>query len=116
MVCYIYYFLFLKIIKEKKVSWLSSNINRELTEENKGKNKEYTFHNILFQNFSFIPNRFLFIFQEQKRTTLLDFLFESSYEGEKYSEQDIRDEINTFAIAVNVIYYLLLRKFSLLNI
>ncbi|XP_046828268.1 cytochrome P450 4C1-like [Vespa crabro] len=30
--------------------------------------------------------------------TLLDSLFESSYEGEKYSEQDIRDEINTIVI------------------
>nr|KAF7398306.1 hypothetical protein H0235_016314 [Vespula pensylvanica] len=36
---------------------------------------------------------------EQKPRILLDFLFESSHDGGKYSEQDIRDEINTIVIA-----------------
>ncbi|XP_046828269.1 cytochrome P450 4C1-like [Vespa crabro] len=36
---------------------------------------------------------------EPKLRTLLDFLFELSHEWEKYSEQDIRDEMNTIIIA-----------------
>ncbi|XP_046828274.1 cytochrome P450 4c3-like [Vespa crabro] len=46
--------------------------------------------------------RFLFVFQEPKLRTLLDFLFELSHEREKYSEQDIRDEMNTIIIANKV--------------
>ncbi|XP_046828154.1 cytochrome P450 4C1-like isoform X1 [Vespa crabro] len=60
-----------KIIKEKMESMLRSKINRQLTAEKLG----------------------------QKQKTLLDSLFESSYEGEIYSEQDIRDEMNTIIIA-----------------
>lgn len=63
------------------------------------------FNKISFLHYSFINNRFFPIFEEQKPKTLLDVLFESSYVGEKYSEQDIRDEINTFAVAVSPIYY-----------
>ncbi|XP_035742921.1 cytochrome P450 4C1-like, partial [Vespa mandarinia] len=59
------------IIKEKKESMLRSIINQELKEEN----------------------------SEQRPRRLLDYLFESSHEGRKYSEQDIRDEINTMVIA-----------------
>ncbi|XP_046829944.1 cytochrome P450 4C1-like isoform X2 [Vespa crabro] len=59
------------IIKEKKEFMLRSIINQELKEEN----------------------------SEQKPRILLDYLFESSHEGRKYSEQDIRDEINTMVIA-----------------
>ncbi|XP_047361038.1 cytochrome P450 4C1-like [Vespa velutina] len=59
------------IIKEKKESMLRSIIKRELKEEN----------------------------SEQNPRILLDYLFESSHEGRKYSEQDIRDEINTMVIA-----------------
>ncbi|XP_047361042.1 probable cytochrome P450 311a1 [Vespa velutina] len=60
------------IIKEKKESMLRSIINQELKEENSDK--------------------------KQKPRILLDYLFESSHEGRKYSEQDIRDKINTMVI------------------
>ncbi|XP_043682415.1 cytochrome P450 4C1-like isoform X1 [Vespula pensylvanica] len=59
------------IIKEKKESMLKSKLNRELTEEN----------------------------SEQKPSFLQNLLFESFHEDVKYSEQDIRDEINTIVIA-----------------
>ncbi|XP_043682417.1 cytochrome P450 4C1-like isoform X2 [Vespula pensylvanica] len=62
------------IIKEKKESMLKSKLNRELTEEN----------------------------SEQKPSFLQNLLFESFHEDVKYSEQDIRDEINTIVIANEV--------------
>ncbi|KAL2749267.1 cytochrome P450 4C1-like isoform X3 [Vespula maculifrons] len=40
----------------------------------------------------------LFMFQERKPSFLFNFLFESSHEGGKYSEEDIRDEINITTI------------------
>nr|XP_050866027.1 cytochrome P450 4C1-like isoform X3 [Vespula vulgaris] len=58
-----------RIIKEKKESMLRSIINK--TQQS----------------------------SEQKSRILLDFLFELSHDGGKYSEQDIRDEINTIVIA-----------------
>ncbi|XP_046828140.1 uncharacterized protein LOC124428282 isoform X1 [Vespa crabro] len=66
-----------QIIKEKKEFILKSKINRELTEEN----------------------------LEPKSRTLLDFLFELSHERGKYSEQYIRNEMNTIIIAASHIYY-----------
>ncbi|KAL2732085.1 cytochrome P450 4C1-like isoform X1 [Vespula squamosa] len=44
----------------------------------------------------------VFMFEEPKPCSFLDVLFESSHEDGKYSEQDIRDEINTFVIAEEV--------------
>ncbi|KAL2713211.1 cytochrome P450 4C1-like isoform X1 [Vespula squamosa] len=45
---------------------------------------------------------FVFMFEEPKPCSFLDVLFESSHEEGKYSEQDIRDEINTIVIANEV--------------
>ncbi|XP_035727376.1 cytochrome P450 4g15-like isoform X2 [Vespa mandarinia] len=60
-----------KIIKEKMGSMLKSKINQELTTEKLG----------------------------QKRKTIFDFLFEISNEEEGYTQEDIRDEINTIITA-----------------
>ncbi|XP_047368012.1 cytochrome P450 4C1-like [Vespa velutina] len=60
-----------KIIKEKMESMLRSKINRQMTAEKLG----------------------------QKQKTLFDFLFELSHEGEIYTEENTRDEINTLIIA-----------------
>ncbi|KAF7383159.1 hypothetical protein HZH68_015008 [Vespula germanica] len=82
------------IIKEKKESMLRSIINK--TQQSSGNNK----HTMQFYFLSFLISiKILFIFQEQKPRILLDFFFESSHDGGKYSEQDIRDEINTIVIA-----------------
>ncbi|XP_046828153.1 cytochrome P450 4C1-like [Vespa crabro] len=62
-----------KIIKEKMKSMLRSKINRQLTAEKLG--------------------------IRQKQKTLFDFLFELSNEREVYTENDIRDEMNTIIIA-----------------
>nr|XP_050868883.1 cytochrome P450 4C1-like [Vespula vulgaris] len=59
------------IMKKKKESISRNNINQELTKEN----------------------------SVQHPRVFLDLLFESSHEEGKYSQQDIRDEINTMIIA-----------------
>ncbi|XP_035727388.1 cytochrome P450 4C1-like [Vespa mandarinia] len=60
-----------KIIKEKMGSMLKSKIYQELTTEKLG----------------------------QKRKTIFDFLFERSHEEEGYTQEDIRDEMNTIILA-----------------
>lgn len=94
----IYYFLFGKIIKERKKSMVRSAIKQEMKQESSGKNNYYTRNAILLFMFVYTNKRSLFILQEEKPRTFLDILFESLHEEEKYSEQYIRDEIKTFVI------------------
>ncbi|KAL2732090.1 cytochrome P450 4C1-like isoform X1 [Vespula squamosa] len=68
------------IIKEKKESIWRNKFNWESKEEN-------------------LDDISMFMFQEPATSFFLDFLFESAHEEGKYSEQDIRDEINTIVIA-----------------
>lgn len=56
----------------------------------------------------------MYLNEVQNPIVFLDLLFESSHEEGKYSQQDIRDEINTMIIAVILIYYIFY-KVGLLN-